>query len=161
MEYIPMSTSKSSSISQYFIGSLIVSVIGGFTIILGDFAGWDASNYHLGVFVNGWIDVSIENPISAIILISAACLLFIASYVSFIGLQNPDQEGMEQKVHYATLGAIGTLVILVAGGLLFSVIMLIEDDAWWWLDLGFYGGVIGSGLTITLLYLAKREFEKA
>ena len=156
-----MSDSKSNSISQYFIGSLIVSVIGGFTIILGDFAGWDASNYYLGVFTNGWIDVSFENPLSAIILISAACLLFIASYVSFIGLQNPDQEGLEEKVKFATLGAVGSLLIVVAGGLLFSIIMLIEDDAWWWLDLGFYGGVICSGLTVTLLYLVRREFESA
>ncbi|MHA1543027.1 MAG: hypothetical protein ACTSQH_08630, partial [Candidatus Hodarchaeales archaeon] len=116
-----MSVSKSNFISQYFIGSLIVSVIGGFTILLGDFAGYDASNYYLGLSDYGWIDVSIESWLSAIILISAACLLFIASYVSFLGLQNPDQEGLEEKVKYATLGAIGTLVILVAGGLLFAI----------------------------------------
>ena len=155
-----MSVSKSNSISQYFIGSLIVSVIGGFTIILGDFAGWDASNYYLGVFVNGWIDVSLENPLSGIILGSAACLLFIASYVSFLGLKNPDQEGLQEKIQYATLGSIGALAILVAGGLLFAIIMLIEDDAYWWFDLGFYGGVIGAGLTITFLYLVKREFTE-
>jgi uncharacterized membrane protein len=155
-----MSVTKSNSISQYFIGSLIVSVIGGFSIILGDFAGWDASNYYLGVFVNGWIDVSLENPFSAIILVSAACLLFIASYVSFLGLQNPEQEGLQEKIQYATLGSIGALVILIAGGLLFAIIMLIEDDAYWWFDLGFYGGVIGAGLTITFLYLVKREFTE-
>ncbi len=146
-----MNVSKSNSISQYFIGSLIVSVIGGFTIILGDFAGWDASNYYLGVFVNGYIDVSLENPLSALILISAACLLFIAAYVSFLGLQNPDQEGLQQKIQYATYGVIGSLAILVSGGLLFAIIMLIEDDANWWFDLGFYGGVIGAGLTHTII----------
>jgi hypothetical protein len=75
-------------------------------------------------------------------------------------LQNPDQEGLEEKVRYATLGAIGSLAILVAGGLLFAIILIIEDDAYWWLDLGFYGGVIGAGLTITFLYLVKQEFEK-
>ena len=155
-----MSVSKSNSISQYFIGSLIVSVIGGFTILLGDFAGWDASNYYAGVLQWGYIDVSPENLLSAIILISAACLLFIAAYVSFLGLQNPDQEGLQEKIQYATLGSIGALVILIAGGLLFAIIMLIEDDAYWWFDLGFYGGVIGAGLTITFLYLVKREFTE-
>ena len=124
-----MSVSKSSSISQYFIGSLIVSVIGGFTILLGDFAGWDASNHYLGVLIWGYIDVSFENFVLAIPLVTAACLLFIASYVSFIGIQKPEDPGLQQKVQYATLGAIGSLAILVAGGLLYAIIMLIEDDA--------------------------------
>ena len=33
---IDMSTTKMDSIRQYFVGSLIVSVIGAFTILLGD-----------------------------------------------------------------------------------------------------------------------------
>ena len=155
-----MSVSKPNSISQYFIGSLIVSVIGGFTIILGDFAWYDASNYYLGFFDEGYIFFSFDKPLSIIIFGSIACLLFIASYVSFLGLQNPDKEGLQDKVQYATYGAIGALAILVAGGLLYAIIMLIEDDAYWGFDLGFYGGVIGAGLTITFLYLVKREFTE-
>lgn len=40
-----MSVAKLDSIKQYFVGSLIVSVIGGFTILFGEFAAWDESNY--------------------------------------------------------------------------------------------------------------------
>jgi hypothetical protein len=144
--------------TQYFIGSLIVSVIGGFAILLADFSWWDASNHYLGVLIWGYVNVSFENFIVAIPLVSAACLLFIASYVSYLGMQDPEKEGFQQKLQYATYGAIGSLAILVAGGLLFALIMLIEDDAYWGFDLGFYGGVIGAGLTITFLYLVKREF---
>ena len=154
-----MSVSKTNSKSQYFSGSLIVSVIGGFTILLGDFAWYDASNYYIGFFDEGYIFFNLEKPLSVIIFGSVACLLFIASYVSFLGLRNPDQEGLEEKVKYATLGAIGALASLVAGGLLYAIILIIEDDAYWGFDLGFYGGVIGAGLTVTFLYLVKREFE--
>lgn len=156
-----MNVSNSNSISQYFIGSLIVSVIGGFSIILGDFAWYDASNYYLGFFEEGYVFFNLAKPLSVIIFGSIACLLFIASYVSFLGLRNPDQENLQEKVQYATYGVIGALAMLIAGGLLYAIIMIIEDDAYWGFDLGFYGGVIGAGLTITFLYLVKREFTEA
>lgn len=156
-----MSVSKSNSISQYFIGSLIVSVIGGFSIIFGTFAWYDASNYYIGFFDEGYIFLNLDKPLSVIIFGSIACLLFITSYVSFLGLQNPDKEGLQEKIQYATYGAIGALVMLVGGGFLYAIIMLIEDDAYWGFDFGFYGGVIGAGLTVTFLYLVQREFTEA
>ena len=155
-----MSVSKSNSISQYFIGSLIVSVIGGFTILLGDFAWYDASNYYSGIRDEGYIFFNLEKPLSVIIFGLVAFLLFISSYVSFLGLQNPDKEGLQEKVQYATYGAIGVLAMLVAGGILYAIVSLIEDDAYWGFGFAFYGGVIGAGLTIIFLYLVKREFEK-
>ncbi len=45
-----MSVAKLDSIKQYLVGSLIVSVIGGFTILFGEFAAWDESNYYIQLF---------------------------------------------------------------------------------------------------------------
>ena len=152
-----MSGTKEDSIKQYFVGSLIVSIIGGFTILLGDFAGWDYSNYYIGFFETGWIDVSLENPLSAILLGTCALLLFYVSYISYQALSNPEQEGLVEKVQIGIYTSLTSLVVLLAGGLLFALILMLEGDTDWWLDLGFYGGVIGSGLTLALLYLIKKE----
>ena len=152
-----MSVTKLESVKQYFVGSLIVSVIGGFTILLGDFAGWDYSNYYLGFFEVGYIDVSPENPLSAIILGFCAFLLFYVSYISFQALSDPQQEGLVDKVRFGMVASIISLAVLIAGGLLFALILIIEGDTDWWLDLGFFGGVIGSALTLGLLYLIKNE----
>jgi hypothetical protein len=152
-----MSVTKLDSIKQYFVGSLIVSIIGGFTILLGDFAGWDYSNYYLGFFETGYIDVSLENPLSAIILGSCALLLFFVSYTSFQALSDPQQEGLAEKVQLGIYTSVTSLTVLLIGGLLFATILILEGDTDWWLDLGFYGGVIGSGLTLALLYLIKKE----
>ena len=152
-----MSVTKADSVKQYFVGSLIVSIIGGFTILLGDFAGWDYSNYYLGFFETGWIDVSLENPLSAILLGTCALLLFYVSYISYQALSNPEQEGLVEKVQIGIYFSLTSFVVLFAGGLLFALILILEGDTDWWLDLGFYGGVIGSGLTLALLYLIKKE----
>ena len=151
-----MSVAKLDSIKQYFVGSLIVSVIGGFTILLGDFAGWDGSNYYLGYFEYGYIDVSLENILSAVILGATACLLFFVSYISFQGLNDPQQEGLEDKVQLGIYASIIALVVLIIGGLIFAITIMFEE-VWWWFDLGFYGGVIGSALTLVLLYLIQKE----
>lgn len=152
-----MSVAKLDSIKQYFVGSLIVSVIGGFTILFGEFAAWDESNYYLQLFSGGYIDVSLENPLSAIILGCCAFLLFFVSYISFQALSNPQQEGLTEKVQFGIYTSLISLAILLAGGLIFALILTIEGEAYWWFDLGFYGGVIGSALTLVFLYLIKKE----
>jgi len=39
---------------SYYVGSLVVSLIGGILLLFTDFAGWYAYNYYAGVRSWGW-----------------------------------------------------------------------------------------------------------
>ena len=67
--------------------------------------------------------------------------------------------GLEDKVQLGIYAAIISLAILLIGGLIFAIILILEGDTDWWLDLGFWGGVIGSGLALALLNLIKKELS--
>ena len=169
LKMINMSTTKMDSIKQYLVGLLIVSVIGGFSILLGDFAGWYYYNYYSGSILREWgfievnlesiLSFNLEGILSAIILVFCAFLLFYVSYISYQALTEPQMEGFPEKIQYGIYSSIISLAILLAGGIIFALVLIIEGDSDWWFDIGFYGGIIGSGLTLGLLNLIKKEIS--
>ncbi|MHA2306247.1 MAG: hypothetical protein ACXACU_12740 [Candidatus Hodarchaeales archaeon] len=139
--------------SHFYVGSLITSGIGGILIILFDFAWW--YNYNAGVRSWGWIDLSLDNLLSAPILLFVAACLFFCTYISFVRLQSPDNEVNSPLLQSVFLAAIVACVVVLVGAIVFIVVMLLDEPSEWGFDVGFYGGLIGSALTIVLLYLAK------
>ncbi len=141
--------------SHFYVGSLITSALGGLLIILFDFASW----YNYDPRIYGWIGLNLENIGSTlllwpIIILTSGCLFF-CTYISFIGLKFPEDDVSPSLLHYSFIAAIVACVIILIGGFIFVVAMLMDEPTEWGFDVGFYGGLIGSALTIVLLYLAK------
>ena len=141
--------------SHFYVGSLITSGIGGILIIIFDFAWWYNYNAYLGVRSWGWIDLSLDNLLIAPIILFVAACLFFCTYMSFIRLQSPENEVNSSLLQYGFLAAIVACIVIFAGAIVFIIVMLLDEPSEWGFDVGFYGGLIGSALTIALLYLAK------
>ena len=143
--------------AHFYVGSLITSVLGGIIIIFSDFAWWYNYNAYLSVRSWGYIDFSFENLlIMPIILVVAGCLFF-CTYASFIELKFPNKEGNSKLLSLGFIFSIVACAIVVIGGIVFIIIMLMDEPTDWGLDVGFFGSLIGSGLTILLLYLARSK----
>lgn len=138
-------------VSNYYKGAIFGSVVGGILLLAFDFAGWNSSNYYLGVFSYGWI--WIDSPSGFLALGTFAALLFYVAYQSYNGTKGTlDDQKLDQIYKISR----GTFVAILACGLLFIIIISFED-VWWWLDTGFYGGAIGSGIATYCLRMIKNQ----
>ena len=140
--------------SSILLGAFLTSMIGGILLLLCDFAGW----YNYGYYVRswGWIGVSIDTPLSSMILIIVAICLFYCTYISYLGLRSGGKL-TQQDIRKGLALAVFAFVIVAISGLIFSVEMLIEDPSEWWLDTGFYGGFFGSSLTALFFHLTSKS----
>ena len=138
----------------FYVGSLITSVVGAVLLLLTDFAGWDGSNYYLGLSIEGSVGVSFEEPLSFILFLPPLVLLLFCAYVSVLGLQGNIQT---KQITMGFYSAIGAMVYVIAGGLIFLVAILEDEPEYWWFDAGFFGGVIGSALTVLLFYYVLKQ----
>jgi hypothetical protein len=141
--------------SKFYYGSLITSVLGAILIVLFDFAGW--YNYDAYNLVESWgyIDFSFENLlVFPIILIVIGCLV-LCTYFSYIGLSSSVKKLDPQQLQFGLIAASMAFVTVLIGGIVFVIVMLMDEPTSWWFGAGFYGSLIGSGLTIALFYLAK------
>lgn len=136
--------------SNYYMGSFIVSLIGGIMVLVGEFGGWYiyeggyTSNYQEWGYVHTY-----NGPWVIILGPVAAAMLYVA-YLSYNATRTPpdiEQIDLMYKISRAALIAI------LAGALLF-VILVSENDDWWFSE-GFYGGAVGSLISTLLLKNAK------
>ncbi|WP_455464046.1 hypothetical protein [Candidatus Hodarchaeum mangrovi] len=139
--------------NNFFVGSLITSIVGAAALILADFAGWYWSNYYLGVEGRGWLDVSFDNLLVAPFLLTAAILLLLCSYISFIALRG---ELPPRYLQYSKFAALISIGMQFTVAFIFIVFMLFDESEWWF-DFGFYGGFIGAILTFVLLNFASKS----
>ena len=145
---------EKSVVPNVYVGSLITSIIGGFLLLLTDFAGW--YNYSNGTREWGWISVD-ASPFAAFLLIILALAMFYCAYISFLGLQSSNDQPDEFKLKLGLIASIFVFGVVLLGGLIFSIVMLLDEPSDWWLDAGFYAGLLGSMITGLLLYLAYKE----
>jgi hypothetical protein len=143
----------------YYVGALITSVLGGILLVVTDFAGWDGSNYYLGIYEEGWVGIDAGGPLAILIFGGLAAALFYSTGLSVFTLMNQDSTLDRKWFQLGILLAIAVAIISLIGGLYFVVSMLSDEPEDWWLDAGFFGGVIGGALTAVFLYLAQRQDE--
>jgi hypothetical protein len=148
-----MSTSNSVNV---FVGILITSLVGAFLLILEDFAGW----YNYGYYVQswGWIGLNSGTPLAVVLIAVVAFLLFYCSYVSLRGLLRKGQVD-KLTVRFALIASLTAFAIVFVGAIVFVAAMLIDEPSDWWFGAGFYGGLLGSGLTGLLLFIQLRSMN--
>ncbi len=140
---------SNENVSNYYMGSFIGSLTGGLMILLFDFAGWDDSNYYLGIYSEGWIAT---DSIGGVLFLGpiGVALLYIA-YNSYKGTKETLSIETLELIYKISVGA---LVAILIGALIF-IISISAEDVYWWFDAGFYGGAIGSLISTLLLRNAK------
>ena len=140
----------------YFVGALITSAVGMILLFATNFAGFNGSNYYLGVYV--WGGVGAFSGVSGVPIIIAAFLLLYCMIISLLILKAPDKIPDKKFVRYGFFAAVSEFILSIIGGIIFAAIAW-EEDWWWWFDAGFYGGVIGGLLTAVLFYLGEKTVE--
>ncbi len=141
-----------SQVSSYFAGSLISSLIGGVLLLATDFGG--SYEYAGGARVYTYVSAT-ETAIGFLVFGLVALGLFYCSYISFLGLQQPENPPSQKMLHWGFLAAGMVFLISMLGGIIFIASESGADD--WWLDTAFYAGALGGLLTALFLYLVIRE----
>ncbi len=124
--------------------SVVFSALGGILLLLTDFAGWTEptsygdNDYY--VFIG-----SEYAPLFSQLLVAIMGLALLATaYFSYRVMQG--EQGLVRQAYQL---AIGSLVLVVVSAVLFFIIAW--DATYSWLDVGFYGGLIGSAASIFFL----------
>ena len=81
---------------SYYVGSLIVSLIGGILLLFTDFAGWYGYSYYTGVSSWGWVGAG-EFPFGVLFLVPAI-FLFYCSGISFLALKNANKSPSKNSI---------------------------------------------------------------
>ena len=152
----------------YFIFTLIGSLAGGILLMVTDFGGYYWYSYDGPT--EGWVWVYAEASVGGWFgFFAVASLLFFCSFVSLniiLSLEGKEMLKLEEEklINWGTLFCYIVAAICVVGAITLAIFAYTEDVAWVdiWLDAGFYGGLIGSGLTAFLFkfYQYKLKMEK-
>lgn len=152
-----MSTTTQQT-NNYFIVAFIFSLIGGLILIFTDFGWWYNYYYYSGVRENGWVGISLNQPLSIVVIGLVALCMFYGTYVSFMGFKEGSKtDEMKKNISIALLTSSFAFAIVVLGAIIFVVLVIGADD--WGLDWGFYGGFIGSGIEVLMFYLLRQSLK--
>ena len=145
-----MAERKIENIQIFYVGSLIVSLVGAVLLLTTDFAnGWRYTSYPS--YVRFWIEASAT--LTGGLIIFMAISLIICALVVLVALYKQE---LITKMHVQGTMALSLIVFIIC--IVGIIIVAVEyDDYWWGPDAGFYGGIIGSLLTTIFLSLAWRE----
>jgi len=145
--------SRGNSVN-FFVGSLITSFVGAVLLIVDDFAGWYNYSYYVRSW--GWISLDLNSPLAVVIIAIVAGLLFYCAYVSVQGLRLKGQMN-KRTMRYGLIASTTAFIIVFVGAIAFVAAMLMDEPSEWWFGGGFYGGLVGSGLTALLFFLQDKS----
>jgi hypothetical protein len=140
---------------SYYVGSLIVSLIGGILLLVTDFAGWSAYNYYAGIQSWGWVGFN-ELPAGLIFLIPAI-FLFYCTWISIQALRNPNMAPSKNSILLGFKLSLVVFIIALIGGIIF--VLTVGDVSDWWFGEAFYGGLLGGGITSLFFHIASKNIN--
>jgi hypothetical protein len=140
---------------SYYVGSLIVSLIGGILLLVTDFAGWYSYSYYTRTW--GWVGIG-EFP-SGLLFVIPAIFLFYCSYISFKALKNTERNPSVKSILLGVILSFVVFILALVGGVIFVLTLGDVDD--WWFSEAFYGGLIGGLLTFLFLYFALKNMTQS
>ena len=138
----------------YFVGALIVSAVGAILLLATDLAGFDGSNYYLGVYI--WGGIGSFSGVYGIPILLTAILLLYSMIISILVLKFPEKIPDKKYIRYGLYAAIAAFILTIINGIIFAVVAT-DEEWWWWFDAGFYGGIIGGLLTAIFYYMGEKE----
>jgi len=133
-----------------FLLAFIFSLVGGIFLFAFNFleyykrtSTWDAwLGYYVVEYTYGKADIStgIYGPLIAL----SGIFLFIATFISLVGMYNPQ---FVNKKTFALGSFNGIFVFLLTAIGMGIASSELSDQSDWWPELGFYGGIIGGLIT--------------
>ncbi|MCP4764181.1 MAG: hypothetical protein GY870_20580 [archaeon] len=142
--------SDSEQTKMILIFSLLVSIIGGFLVLLLDIGGFYLPGYSNRYSCLACEYGTIIGKISAVI---TAIFLFGQAILIFKSLSSETPIDTNTIMRFILL-AVCALVFAVIGGAEFAITY---GDYEWWFETGFYGGVISSILNLVLFFVIKNQ----
>ncbi|KKK42418.1 hypothetical protein LCGC14_0688560 [marine sediment metagenome] len=139
---------------MFFVGALITSALGGILVLATRLAGFDGSNYYLGVLLYGGIGAF--SGVYSILILLAGFLLIYCMIISILVLKFPEKIPDRKYVKYGLYASAGAFILTIINGIIFAVVAT-DEEWWWWFEAGFYGGVIGGLLTAIFYYMGEKE----
>ena len=143
-----------------FVGSLITSVIGAVLLLVGDFGGWYFQVAFAGNNLDRYGEVGLLTPYFPVVAALAGLMLY-GAYVSYTAIKNEGSIENLASINRAYKIMLGTFIATIVLGIVFVAVISFQDVEDWWLDAGFYGGVVGSGLSALLMRLGLKQIAQA
>ncbi len=144
--------------NNYFIVAFIFSLIGAIVLLFGGFGWWSNYYSYSGVREHGWIGISLDQPLSSVIIIFVALCMLYGSYIAFLGFQNKIEFNLlEKNILRALIASAIALGIVIIGGIIF--VLSVFDADYWDFDPGFYGGLVGSAVELLMFYLIQKSLK--
>jgi amino acid transporter len=139
------------------VGALITSLAGAVLLLATDFAG----AYWYGYYTEGWLYIGAFNAIYfAAIIIPLAIALFVCTLLAAQCMGSHQLRSPLKKLRTGFILALIVFILVIIGGIAFVIVSISEDYTDWWFDPGFYGGAIGSLLTMILFRLALKQARR-
>ena len=138
---IPVGTS--SSVRAVYAIALLTSLVGGLLLLFTDFGGWYYYDYYHGVRTWGNIGPFVS-PLAFAAFFLVALGLFYCSFIALWGLRTGEYLSRRLVLSGLIIAFVVLIIVGIGAGALFALV----DASDIWLDAGFYGGAIGSLLTV-------------
>jgi len=138
----------------FYLGALIFSVVGAILLLATNFAGFNGSNYYLGVYIWGGVGALTQGY--GVIFILMAIMLLICFFIALLALWDEDKIPIPEYDKICFLLSIVVFLLSIIGLIIFGAVAE-GEDWWWWPDAGFFGGAIGGLIAALFFYMAYRE----
>jgi hypothetical protein len=138
----------------FYLGALIFSVVGAILLFATPFAGFNGSNYYLGVYIWGGIGANTTGYGAIFILMGV--MLLVCFIIALVALWDADKIPFERYRELCFLLTFAVFIMSIIGLIAFGVEMD-NMDYWWWPDAGFYGGAIGGLISALFFFMVYRE----
>lgn len=142
-------------INNYYIIAFIFSLLGGLILLFSTFGWWYNYYYSSGVREWGYVYFRFDQPLSVLIIGGTVLCMLFGTYVSFLGFRGSLESIKNDYVTYALITLAVAFAIVVVGAIVFVISVIGSDE--WGLDWGFYGGFIGSGVSLLMFYLIRMK----
>jgi hypothetical protein len=147
-----MSETNSAEYGQdakpYLVGAFIFSIIGAGLLLGTDFAGYtDYYDYYVGLGAEDLPGYAVP------LLVGTALGLVFTAWCALAAAGNLTAKTI------ARLGTAKIAAAIVFGTVIGGTLIFVQEVSYadeWWLEAGFYGGLIGSGLSWLLIQKALR-----
>ena len=124
----------------------IFSLIGAILLLAFPIGVWVTYPYY-------YYYISVGSAYAPLIILMALCLFYCMA-INVLLIVAPEQIPDEKYIKYTLYTAFLAFFLCLIGGIAFLALASGALD--WWLGAGFYGGLIGSLITMILTYIAQK-----
>ena len=143
----------SQQTKTFFLVSLVACLVGAILTLFTNFAGF-TGGYNENYYATRYVHLALNNPVAPLVFLLIAVGFLYGAYVSLLGILGKENS---TGVTRGFLIQLFTFLIIVVGATIFMGAMW-EGESYvksWWFDIGFFGTVVMSVVTIFFFFKTK------